>query len=248
MNESTPDATGERLIELEVVLPAHNERDSIGPTLEEIHSTITSRLPSTIIVCEDGSSDGTPEHVSRLATRLPIDLHSSEERKGYSRAVKDGLLAVRAPWVLCLDSDGQCDPADFWKLWDRRNEGPVVVGWRKPRRDPWLRRLLSRVFYFAFRILFRSPLHDPSSPMVLISRTTIQELAPRMGKMDQGFWWEFSARCCQAGIEPIEVPIRHRLRSAGETHIYRLTRLPGIFIRHLAALVEIRFESDRRTE
>jgi len=229
--------------ELEILLPAHNERDSIGPTLKDIHQAITSRMPARMVICEDGSTDGTPEEIRRLATQMPIVLHSSTERKGYSRAMKEGLLATEAPWVLCLDSDGQCDPEDFWKLWERRGEAPVLVGWRHPRRDPPARLLLSRFFYLNFKALFPVALHDPSSPMVLMNRRVLLDIVPLMGRMDQGFWWEFSARCHLSGISPIEIPIRHRLRSAGETQIYRFRKMPGIFARHLRALFALRFEA-----
>jgi dolichol-phosphate mannosyltransferase len=230
-------------IELEIVLPAHNERLSIEGTLKEIHSAITSKLPSHIIVCEDGSSDGTPELVRELASELPVSLRSSSERKGYSRAVKEGLFGTEAPWVLCLDSDGQCDPRDFWKFWERRFDGLVMVGWRNPRCDPWVRLFLSRVFFLVFRVFFPVPLHDPSCPMVMMKREALRELVPHMGRMDQGFWWEFSARCKRAGITPIEIPIHHRERSAGATQIYKFRKMPGIFGRHFVALLALRFLS-----
>jgi glycosyltransferase involved in cell wall biosynthesis len=233
-------------VELEVFLPAHNERESIERTLEEIDSLVTSKLRSRIVVCEDGSSDGTAEHVRMLAERLPVLLYSSPERKGYSRAVREGLLRTTAPWVLCLDSDGQCDPAGFEELWRRRHESPLIAGWRKPRRDPFLRRLLSRVFHLFYKAMFHVPLHDPSCPMVLMDRSIVERIVPRMGRMDQGFWWEFFARCHTAGIVPIEIPIHHRVRAAGETQIYRFRKMPGIFLRHLLALLALRFERRER--
>jgi dolichol-phosphate mannosyltransferase len=229
-------------LDLQILLPAHNERDSIGPALQEIHEAITARLSNArIVVREDGSTDGTAEFVRTLTESMPIDLHASISRKGYSRAVKEGLLSTDAPWVLCLDSDGQCDPRDFWLFWERRSESPVIVGWRRPRRDPPLRLLLSRVFQVPFRLLFPVPLHDPSCPMVLMNREVISGVVPLMGSMDQGFWWEFSARCHMAGIVPVEIPVNHRIRAAGATQIYRVRRMPGIFLRHLWALIRLRF-------
>jgi len=76
---------------------------------------------------------------------------------------------------------------------------------------------------------------------VLMNRQTVREVVPLMGKMDQGFWWEFSAICHIQAIQPIEIPIRHRLRSAGTTQIYHVRKMPGIFVRHFRALIDLRF-------
>jgi hypothetical protein len=39
-----------------------------------------------------------------------MNLLLSDARKGYSRAVRDAMEILEAPFLLCLDSDGQCDP------------------------------------------------------------------------------------------------------------------------------------------
>jgi len=40
----------------------------------------------------------------------------SPTRKGYAPAVIDGMRRLGARHLLCLDSDGQGDPKDFWKF------------------------------------------------------------------------------------------------------------------------------------
>jgi hypothetical protein len=44
--------------------------------------------------------------------------------------------------------------------------------------------------------------------------------------MQQGFWWEFVARVHRGGYRIAELPVHHRLRSAGETQVYRWSRMP----------------------
>jgi hypothetical protein len=60
-----------------------------------------------------------------------------------------------------------------------------------------------------------------------------------LGAMQQGFWWEFVARVHRGGYRITELPVHHRLRSAGETQVYRWSRMPGIFIRHVLAILRI---------
>lgn len=230
-------------IELEVLLPVHNEAGSIEATIREIWKELSPQVNFGFIVCEDGSRDDTKDILRRLATELPLRLNLSSERKGYAQAVSEGMQMVEAPWLLCLDSDGQCDPADFRRFWACREGAEVVMGWRVDRRDTVARRAMSRLFFAIYQSVFHVKVHDPSCPFVLVQRETAHWIAAEMGEMKQGFWWEFVARIDRAGHTICELPIRHRLRSAGVTQVYKASKMPGIFARHVAAI----FRIDRQT-
>jgi glycosyltransferase involved in cell wall biosynthesis len=225
--------------QLEILLPVHNEGDSIETVLRDIYAEISPRVPMRFIVCEDGSADNTKEVLTRLARELPMKLLLATERKGYSRAVRDGMQAMSAPYLLCLDSDGQCDPKDFWQFWDRRAASDVVLGRRVQRADPTWRRLCSRAFYLLYQALYHVPVHDPSCPYMLARQSVIAQLAPELGAMQQGFWWEFIARAQRRGFSIQELPVRHRQRFAGNTQVYKLRKVPGIGFRHVTALFTI---------
>lgn len=231
--------------ELEILLPVHNEAGSIEATIREIFEELSSQASIRFLVCEDGSTDGTPEILRRLAESLPMNLILSGQRKGYSRAVKDGMKALRAPYLLCLDSDGQCDPADFVRLWSLRSTADMLLGWRVNRADSLLRKCMSRAFYLIYQILFDVPVHDPSCPYVLVRKNVVHEVLDQLGAMQQGLWWEFVARVHRQGFSILEVPVNHRLRSSGTTQVYKLRKLPGIGWRHLLALFEIWFQTRR---
>jgi dolichol-phosphate mannosyltransferase len=228
---------------LQVLLPIHNEAESIEATIEEIFAQISPVVPMQFLLCEDGSKDNTKEVLRQIAQRVPAKLLLSDERKGYSRAVRDGMLAAEAPYLLCLDSDGQCDPKDFRQFWECRNEADVLIGWRVDRADNKMRKLMSRSFYMIWRSLFRCPIHDPSCPFMLAPRNVISEIAPRMGAMKEGFWWEFLARVHRSGYKLLEFPVQHRQRAAGITQVYRLKKLPGIGYKHFLALFKILSET-----
>jgi len=87
-------------VELEVLLPVYNEAESIKHTLDEIYQVISQIVNMRFIISEDGSSDGTPQVLEDLATQYPIKLITGPKRKGYSRAVIDGLQMLEAPYVL----------------------------------------------------------------------------------------------------------------------------------------------------
>jgi dolichol-phosphate mannosyltransferase len=231
---------------VEVLLPIHNEAESIEGTVREIYEALSPRASLRFILCEDGSVDGTKQVLRSLSQQFPVKLIMSDERKGYSRAVLDGMKSLEADYLLVLDSDGQCDPGDFEKFWNVRDLQDVAVGWRVNRHDNFLRRVLSRSFYLAYQLLYRVPIHDPSCPFVLAHKRVIEVLVPRLGLMKEGFWWEFTARTHRSGFSIREIPVNHRDRSAGRTQVYRLNRLPGIGYHHLVALFKIWFETRKK--
>src|SRR5512144_2671214 len=71
--------------ELEVLLPVHNEAESIEATIRAIHAELSKRIAVGFIICEDGSQDETKPILRRLSQKLPLRLNLSDARKGYSR-------------------------------------------------------------------------------------------------------------------------------------------------------------------
>ena len=225
--------------QLEILLPVHNEADSIQATIQEIYDHIAPQVPLRFIICEDGSRDNTKQILRELAKSIPMNLLLSDARKGYSRAVRDGMEILEAPYLLCLDSDGQCDPKDFAAFWAVRDQADVVLGWRVNRADNWMRKAMSGTFYLLYKLLYGVPVHDPSCPYVLSRKEVVDQLVGELGAMQQGFWWEYVARVHRRGFKIHELPVNHRLRSAGTTQVYKLRKLPGIGWRHFVALFRI---------
>ena len=226
-------------IDVEVLLPVHNEGESIEATIRGIYTELSKVVNAGFIVCEDGSKDNTKQVLRQLATEMPMRLNLSDARKGYSKAVREGMAMLEAGYLLCLDSDGQCDPADFEQFWKIRQTADIVIGWRVHRADTFLRRTFSRFFYLLYQAVFHAPVHDPSCPYVLCSKAVAQKLAGELGQMKEGFWWEFVARAHRRGFTIRELPVNHQLRSSGVTQVYKWSKMPGIFLRHVAALFSI---------
>jgi dolichol-phosphate mannosyltransferase len=226
-------------VDVEVLLPVHNEAAQIECTIRGMYAEISKVARTGFIVCEDGSRDNSKQILRDLSVQLPIRLNLSETRKGYSLAMREGMDLLEADFLLCLDSDGQCDPADFASFWSIRESADVLIGWRTHRADPLVRRIFSRFFLLLYQGVFRAPVHDPSCPFVLMRKPVAKKLAQELGQMQEGFWWEFVARAHRRGFSVRELPIHHRLRSAGVTQVYKWQKMPGIFLRHVAALATI---------
>jgi glycosyltransferase involved in cell wall biosynthesis len=227
------------ICDVEVLLPVHNEGPNIEATIRGIYKELSVYLSVGFIICEDGSRDDSKDVLRRLATALPIRLNLSDARKGYSKAMRDGILMLEAEYLLCMDSDGQCDPKDFATFWQQRDTADILIGWRTKRADSLVRRIFSRLFYLLYQLVFWTPVHDPSCPYVLVRKSVAQRLGGELGDMQEGFWWEFVARAHRRRFTIRELPVNHRLRSVGITQVYKWHKMPGIFLRHVVAIFKV---------
>ncbi len=225
--------------DVQIVMPVHNEADCIRSVIQEIYIELTRRVQPELIVCEDGSDDGTKEILQELSSKIPMRLIMSNERKGYSQAVIDGIKASTADYVMCFDSDGQFSPRDFWGFYTRRQDYDLSIGCRLRRADALSRRLMSRCFRVLYMMLFHVPIHDPSCGYWLAKRAALNELINKLGTLKQGFAWELIARAHAKGFRIREVPIRHNLRKSGLTRVYYLHKLPRIAGSHILGLFRI---------
>jgi len=108
------------------VIPAQNEEDCIGATVEHLlHVELAlRRVPHEIIVVDDGSTDRTWNILCDLAGRLsqlrPIQ-NCSEH--GFGRAVIRGLDNIQGDAVVIMMADESDDCRDVVCYWEKLNEG-----------------------------------------------------------------------------------------------------------------------------
>jgi glycosyltransferase involved in cell wall biosynthesis len=229
------------MIDLNVVLPVYNEVNSIGKVLQEWRSAIYELgISYEFIICEDGSTDGTKDLLKKLSDDFPIKLSQKDSKRGYGKAVIDGINLSSSRFVLCIDSDGQCDPNDFNVFWQHKDDSDVLIGWRTQRQDSLLRKIYSGLFKVIFNLLFSSELHDPSAPFVLFSKEKIVNNLNYLVYLREGFWWGFIAMCQKKKLSVKEIPINHRLRMEGGTRVFHFSKIINIALRNIVGLVKLR--------
>lgn len=233
---------------VELILPAHNEGKTIAATIDGfVAATASADFVLHLLVAEDGSTDDTRAVVGSAAARHPgrVKVTPPSGRKGYSKAMVDAIRLTSCEVVAFCDSDGQFDPAELTRLITALGRGRVVSGRRTPRSDSRFRIVCSRAFGLVYRLLIGLRMADPSSPFVVAYREDLLRFTPERTHLSYGFWWEFFARARAAGLHLIEVPVTHRLRADGKTQVYRMRRLPNIASTHLRGLLLLRRELRR---
>ena len=225
-----------------VVLPAHNEVETIRETVIRYFREIGTSLPIELIVAEDGSVDGTKEILASLKDELPIVLLTDQRRKGYAKGVSDALKSCTGSLTFFSDSDGQYSASDFWKLWKMREEFDLIVGYKVRRKETLYRIILASGFRKIINVLFGLELRDPDCGFRLIHREVVEEVIDEVGLLEYSFWAEFTIRASLKGFKVLEVPINHSNRTVGVSHIYPPSKIPMIVTNQLRGLARLYFK------
>ncbi|RPJ57991.1 MAG: glycosyltransferase family 2 protein [Acidobacteria bacterium] len=215
MSESTDLANRDRV--LSVIIPAFNEEATIQAVVEK-----ASRLPFVlqVIVVDDGSTDSTPDILSRLD--LPNVLFIRQPRNlGKTAAIKRALLEVQGDVTVFQDADLEYDPDEIQHVIRpiMENQADVVYGSR------FLVRRSSRVLYF-YHYLANKTLTFLSNLFTNVNMTDIEtcykafrsRLIKTMPLTSSGFGMEveITAMISKTHARIYEVPISYHGRTYRE--------------------------------
>ncbi len=165
-----------------IVIPAHNEAETIGSTLDRIRATASSqdRFKFTqIIVVSDGSTDDTFRVVEEELTKGPGGVVVQLVRNaGSHNAIRCGLRYASGDFVAVISADGQDPPESLPEMLASFRPGVDVVWGKRASRenDPAATRLLARTYYRVFRVLTGLEYPPAGLDFVVISRRTVEAL------------------------------------------------------------------------
>ncbi len=222
---------------LSIVIPAHNEAESLPILIDEIcKATSALHCSWELILIDDGSTDQTWAIIQSHAKEIP-SLHGIRLRRNFGKAAAllAGIRAAQGEFVLTMDADLQDVPAEIQNflnmLIDRYD---VVSGWKKTRHDPWHKVWPSRVFNWMVSRLTGLHLHDHNCGMKLYRREVFKEIR-LYGELHRFIPVLAHARGFRIG----ELAIQHRPRRFGRSK-YGMER----FARGFLDLLTVKFLTD----
>ena len=188
-----------------VVIPALNEERAIV-------AVVTAALSrcATVILVDDGSSDGT----SDVVAGLPIERIRHATPQGKAAALRDGFeraLKLGADGVLTMDGDGQHDAADLPRLLAAAARYPnhIVIGARLLGRDvqPDKNRFGNAQADFWVSWACGQRIVDSQSGQRYYPRSAL-EVALALPHDGFVFESEILIECARRGIRAVSVPIK----------------------------------------
>jgi dolichol-phosphate mannosyltransferase len=173
-------------MKLSVVIPAHNEADSIGETVMRTLAELErAGIEHEILVIDDASGDGTGDIVGAIAGEHPtVRCERSPLPPGFGHAVRAGLELYTGDAVAIMMADLSDAPSDLVLYYRVLEQGyDCAFGTRfgnggKVHDYPRLKLILNRVANAVIRVLFQHGYNDTTNAFKAYRRYVIDQLQP----------------------------------------------------------------------
>lgn len=213
-------------MKISVVIPAHDEAETIGPTLRDVVAALAKQeLDYEVVVVDDASRDRTADVVAAIAAGNDrVRCIRNPYPSGFGYAVRAGLDAFMGDAVAIVMADGSDDPDDlvlYFRVLEagydcafgsRFMPGAVVLGY------PRLKLLINRVVNTGIRMLFRHGYNDTTNAFKAYRREVIEQVGPLLSP-HFNLTVELPLKAIVRGFSYAIVPTSWRDRSAGSSKL-----------------------------
>jgi len=199
-------------MKISIVAPIYDEEHNIQPLHAQIVEVMeANRYDYEIIFVNDGSSDGSLRVMKGLR---PLTVINFRKNFGQTAALDAGMKLASGDYVVTLDGDLQNDPHDIPKMiaYLEEHDLDMVSGWRKNRRDPLVKRIVSRTANLLRKILVKDGIHDSGCTLKVYRKESLENL-DLYGEMHRFI----PALLKMRGFTVGEVVVRHHPRVADRT-------------------------------
>jgi glycosyltransferase involved in cell wall biosynthesis len=211
-------STARTALSISAVLPAYNEEAIIERTARHVAGVLGGLTTDfEVIVTNDGSRDRTGSVLAELQAsepKLHLRVVTHDHNRGYGAAVASGFDAARKDLVFLTDGDKQFDVtelAQFLPAMESRTD--LVIGWRRKRADPPLRKLNALGWKMLVNLLFGYTARDVDCAFKLFRVRVWQSMT--VHARGATFSAEFLIKARRLGFQVKELPVSHLPRTAG---------------------------------
>lgn len=203
---------GKKMTNISVVVPVYNEEGNVAELHEEILEVCKQEgYRFEVIFVDDGSNDKTVEICKKLR---PLKLIEMRRNFGQTAAMDAGIKAAQYDYIVTMDGDRQNDPADIPNMikYLEDNNLDVVSGWRKNRKDTFMKKLTSRGANLLRHMIVHDGIHDSGCSLKVYRRECFE------GINLYGEQHRFIPALLKIkGFTVGEVVVNHRARTKGVT-------------------------------
>jgi len=204
---------------LSVVVPAYNEAERIGSTLDDIQDYLSRKYshPWELIVVDDGSKDQTAEVArSHFRPGNRCQVIRAEKNRGKGAAIRLGMRQAQGSLRLFTDADNSTPIRELRKLHRAlmRNEADIAIASRAKRgarlevRQPFHREMMGRTFNLLVQAIAVPGIQDTQCGFKLFTSRAAEELFPRQTLDRWSFDVEILMMARRRGWKIVEVPVR----------------------------------------
>jgi len=222
--------------DISIVIPAFDEAERIGSSLERICRYLKNDgINGEIVVVDDGSSDGTAnaaEGVFSTHPEVDAKVIRYEPNRGKGYAVRIGMRSVRADIALFTDADLSTPIEEMAKIVEPIRNGSVDVAFGSRALDrsligahqPWRREQGGKVINFVIRKMTGLDFADTQCGFKAFNMTKFRPLLDVMTIDRFGFDVEFLFVARYHGLKEREIPVRWNNVEGSKVNVVRDTR------------------------
>ncbi len=213
-----------------VIVPVYNEAENITPTLERLLAAV--HTPMEVLVVHDSDEDTTLPVVRALLPRMPqVRLHRNDLGSGVLNAMRAGIAAARAPYVVVSMADGSDQVEVIDQMVVLAQGGADVVAASRYMHGgrqvggPFFKGLLSRMAGLTLQWFGRVGTHDATNNFKLYSCRYLGSVTiESVGGFELAL--ELTVKAALAGRMVREVPATWSDRTAGQSRFRLRAWLP----------------------
>lgn len=200
---------------IDIVLPCYNPPPGWQDELIDFHRFVAQKFPIKYIVVNDGSNNKECEKAIPIlqAENIQFELISYSDNKGKGYALRKGVRASKAEYVLYTDIDFPFKKESVLKVLSLllKNEQDVLAGSRNEdyynNKMSYFRKTLSKAFRFFLRYVLRMEVTDTQCGIKAFNRKGKEEfLKTKINRYL--FDFEFLYKCSKKKeLRVISVPV-----------------------------------------
>jgi len=214
-------------VKISVVVPLFNEEESLVELYEQLSKAVCSlEKPIEFLFIDDGSTDGSMQVLTELHKKDPqVRVVQFRRNYGKSAALALGFKKARGKLIITLDADLQDEPYEIPNLVKKLEEGfDLVSGWKKIRKDPFIKKNTSKLFNFVTRKMTGLGIHDMNCGLKAYRRE-VTDTVNVYGQLHR-----FLPVLAQwQGFKVGEVVVKHNPRKYGKTKFGASRFIAGFF-------------------
>jgi len=234
----TPSEAGP--VELSIVLPVYNEGETVASVLRALDAGV--RTPHELVVVYDFDGDTTVPVVARLTAEIPrLRGLRNDLGRGVLNAMKAGIAATSAPYILISMADGSDEPGVVDPMVALAQGGADVVAASRYMRGghqiggPLMKQLMSRAAGLSLHWVGGVATHDPTNNFKLYRRSFLAA-TPIESRAGFELALELTVKATLDGRRVAEVPTTWRDRTAGQSNFKLRKWLPHYLRWYFTAL------------
>ena len=207
---------------ISIVSPVYRA-EKILPILVSEINLVMERIGEDyeIILVDDRSPDNSWEVMKVLSNQNPkIKSIRLSRNFGQHSAIFAGLTKTKGDWVVVMDCDMQDQPKEIAKLYKKALEGyDIVLGQRENRKDKFLKKLSSKLFYKVFNYLSGGHFNNEIGNFGIYRKKAIDSI------LNINDYIKFFPLFINwVGFKSVSIPIEHGEREEGKSS-YSISRL-----------------------